>query len=229
MLCNLNTKGMYVGMNNVTLEALGNIFTIENGMFKILLVRKKKEPYKGYWILPSGIVTKEMTIEETIDNIIEEQVGLSDLSFEQSYVFSDLERVPKKRVIGVSLISIVDEFKIRAHKKETSYEISWFSIDQLPKIGYDHSEIVEKAIAQLKDKLNQSKTLQQIFPSDFTLPEIQKIYEQVLTKELDRRNFRKKFLKLNLIEETGDKASTITGRPAKLYRFKQDIENVIIF
>ena len=84
MLCNLNTKGMYVGMNNVTLEALGNIFTIENGMFKILLVRKKKEPYKGYWILPSGIVTKEMTIEETIDNIIEEQVGLSDLSFEQS-------------------------------------------------------------------------------------------------------------------------------------------------
>jgi 8-oxo-dGTP diphosphatase len=71
--------------------------------------------------------------------------------------------------------------------------------------------------------------LQQIFPSDFTLPEIQRIYEQVLTKELDRRNFRKKFLKLDLIEETGDKAPTATGRPAKLYRFKQDIENVILF
>lgn len=85
------------------------------------------------------------------------------------------------------------------HQEETSYEISWFSIDKLPKIGYDHSRVIDSAITQLKGKLNQSQTLQQIFPSDFTLPEIQKVYEQILTKELDRRNFRKKFLKFNLL------------------------------
>ena len=112
---------------------------------------------------------------------------------------------------------------------ETKFEYSWFTIDKLPKIGYDHSKVVDVALSQLKNKLNQSQTLQQIFPSDFTLPEIQKIYEQVLTKELDRRNFRKKFLNLDLIEETGEKAPSITGRPAKLYRFKKNIDNVILF
>ncbi len=216
-------------MNSVVLEVLANIFTIENGEFKILLVRKKREPYKGYWILPGGIVTKDKTLEETIEDNVTNQAGLSNLVYEQCSVFSELERVPNKRVVGVSLISIVDEIKVKLHQEKTSYEISWFSIDKLPKIGYDHSRVIDSAIAQLKGKLNQSRTLQQIFPSDFTLPEIQKVYEQILTKELDRRNFRKKFLKLDLIEETGDKAPSVTGRPAKLYRFKQDIENVILF
>lgn len=216
-------------MNSVVLEVLANIFTIENGEFKILLVRKKREPYKGYWILPGGIVTKDKTLEETIEDNVTNQAGLSNLVYEQCSVFSELDRVPNKRVVGVSLISIVDEIKVKLHQEKTSYEISWFSIDKLPKIGYDHSRVIDSAIAQLKGKLNQSRTLQQIFPSDFTLPEIQKVYEQILTKELDRRNFRKKFLKLDLIEETGDKASSVTGRPAKLYRFKQDIENVILF
>ena len=216
-------------MNNVMVEALASIFTIENGEFKLLLIKNKKEPYKGYWILPGGLVSKEKTVEQTIEEKVIEQTGLKGLNFEQSFVFSDIERVPDKRIVGVSLLSIVDEFKIKKIETTTNYEFSWFTIDKLPKIGYDHSRVIEVAIAQLKDKLNQSQTLQQIFPSDFTLPEIQKIYEQVLTKELDRRNFRKKFLKLDLIEETGYKAPSITGRPAKLYRFKQDIENVILF
>jgi len=216
-------------MNNVIIETLAPIFTIEDSVFKILLVRKKTEPYKGYWILPGGIVNDDKTINECISENVLEQAGIDNLNFEQSYVFSDLDRVPDKRVIAVSLISIVDEFKIKSHQVSTNYEVAWFPIDQLPKIGYDHSNVIDVAISQLKIKLNQSKTLQQIFPSDFTLPEIQKIYEQVSAKELDRRNFRKKFLKLDLIEETGYKAQSVTGRPAKLYRFKQDIENVILF
>lgn len=216
-------------MNNVIIETLAPIFTIEDSVFKILLVRKKTEPYKGYWILPGGIVNDNKTINECISENVLEQAGIDNLNFEQSYVFSDLDRVPDKRVIAVSLISIVDEFKIKSHQVSTNYDVAWFPIDQLPKIGYDHSNVIDVAISQIKIKLNQSKTLQQIFPSDFTLPEIQKIYEQVSAKELDRRNFRKKFLKLDLIEETGYKAQSVTGRPAKLYRFKQDIENVILF
>lgn len=216
-------------MSNVSLEVLAPIFCIQDGVFKILLLKKKTEPYKGYWILPGGNVSKEKTIEESIKDSVFEQTGIDKLSFEQSYVFSEIERVPKKRVVAVSLISIVDEFKVKANKNETNYEFCWFTIDKLPKIGYDHSRVIDVAISQLKTKLYQSKTLQQIFPSDFTLPEIQRIYEQVLTKELDRRNFRKKFLKLDIIEETGDMAPSVTGRPAKLYRFKQNIENVILF
>ena len=216
-------------MNSILIEALATIFTIEDGELKLLLIRNKKDPYKGYWILPGGIVSKDKTIDETIKDKVLEQTGLEGLHFEQSSVFSDVERVPKKRIIAVSLMSIVDEFKVKTNNIATNYEFSWFTIDKLPKIGYDHSRVVDVALSELKNKLNQSKTLQQIFPSDFTLPEIQRVYEQVLAKELDRRNFRKKFLKLDLIEETGDKAPSMTGRPAKLYRFKDNIENVILF
>lgn len=216
-------------MNNIILEALASVFTIEEGILKILLLKKKDEPYKGYWILPGGVIDDDKTVEETIEENVLKQVGLSGLNYEQDSVFSSLDRVPNKRVIAISLISIADEFRIKSHKIETDYEYSWFSIDKLPKIGYDHIRVIESAISQLKSKLNHTQTIKQIFPSDFTLPELQKIYEQVLTRQLDRRNFRKKFIKLDLIEETGYKAQSITGRPAKLYRFKTNIDNVILF
>lgn len=216
-------------MNNIILEALASVFTIEEGILKILLLKKKDEPYKGYWILPGGVIDDDKTVEETIEENVLKQVGLSGLNYEQDSVFSSLDRVPNKRVIAISLISIADEFRIKSHKVETDYEYSWFSIDKLPKIGYDHIRVIESAISQLKSKLNHTQTIKQIFPSDFTLPELQKIYEQVLTRQLDRRNFRKKFIKLDLIEETGYKAQSITGRPAKLYRFKTNIDNVILF
>lgn len=216
-------------MNNVNAEALASIFTIQDGIFKILLLKKTKDPYKGYWILPGGVISKDKTLEETLNYTINEQVGLSNLHYEQCSVFSDLNRVPNKRVLGLSLLSIVDEITVNTRQSETEYEYCWFTIDNLPKIGYDHSRIIEKSVDMLKEKVNQSKTLTQIYPSDFTLPEIHKLFEQVFTKEIDRRNFRKKFLKLDLIEETGDKAPSQTGRPAKLYRFKENIENVILF
>lgn len=216
-------------MNSVVAEALASIFTIEDGILKILLVKKKTEPYKGYWILPSGIIAKDKTLEETLDEAISSQVGLDHLTYEQSSVFSDIDRVPGKRVIGISTLSIVDEITVLTHQTETNYEYSWFAIDNLPKMGYDHIKVVDKSVAILRQKLNYSKTLKQVFPSDFTLPEIQKVYEQVLTKDLDRRNFRKKFLNLDLIEETGDEAPSTSGRPAKLYRFKQNMDNIVLF
>ena len=216
-------------MNEICASVIASIFTIDNGTFKIMLMRKKSEPYKGYWILPCEYLNNEKTVEELVEECVSNKVGLTDLKYEQCGVFSDINRVPEKRVLGISLFSIVDEVTALTHMHKTGYEISWFAIDNLPKIGYDHSKVIEKSISILKDRLNQSKTLKQIYPCDFTLPEIQHLYEQVLVKELDRRNFRKKFLKLNLIEETGFKAPTTTGRPAKLYRFKDEIDNVILF
>ena len=107
--------------------------------------------------------------------------------------------------------------------------MKWFLINELPKIGYDHEEIAINSIETLKKKLLTSESLKTLFPSDFTLPELQKIYEQILGKQLDRRNFRKKFLSLDLIEDTNEKNIGCNGRPAKLYRFKEGIQNINIF
>ena len=209
------------------IEALASILTIIDGKFKILLMRKKTEPYKGYWVLPSELVDKNLTLEETVDNCVFSKLGLSKIEFEQSIAFSALDRNPSKRVIGISFVSIVDSRTVET--LELNDSLDWFEIDQLPKLGYDHSEIIMESVEMIKHKLRESTTLKKLFPSDFTLPEIQRMYEQVLEHDLDRRNFRKKFLKADLIEETGDKSLGNNGRPAKLYRFKEEIESKLLF
>lgn len=209
------------------IEALASILTIIDGKFKILLMRKKTEPYKGYWVLPSEFVEKNSTLEETINLCVSNKLELHNIEFEQSLAFSAIDRNPSKRVIGISYVSIVDSRTVEELNINDS--LDWFEIDQLPKLGYDHSEIIMESVEMIKNKLRESTTLKKLFPSDFTLPEIQRMYEQVLNHDLDRRNFRKKFLKADLIEETGDKTIGNNGRPAKLYRFKEEIESKLLF
>ncbi len=214
----------------MNIEALASIFTIVDGKFKVLMFRKKTEPYKGYWMLPNAMVEKDKTLEETVEECVSSKVGLTALDYEQCDTFSAINRNPYKRVIGVSFISIIDFRAVELHQTYDDIEnVDWFEIDNLPKVGYDHAQVIESAIETLKMKIRHSLTLKKIFPSDFTLPEIQKMYEQVLGHDLDRRNFRKKFVKADLIEETGDKSPGTNGRPAKLYRFKEEIENKLLF
>ncbi len=210
------------------IETLVSILTIIDGEFKILLMRKKTEPYKGYWVLPSMIVEKDMTLEEAVNDCVSSKLGLNKLEFEQGLAFSALDRNPSKRVIGISFVSIADSRTLETLELDEE-SLNLFSIDRLPKLGYDHSAIIMESVEIIKHKIRQSMTLKKLFPSDFTLPEIQKMYEQVLKQDLDRRNFRKKFLKADLIEETGDKSIGNNGRPAKLYRFKEEIEDKLLF
>lgn len=213
----------------MNIEALVSIFTIIDGKFKILLFRKKKDPYKGYWILPSDLLGKENTLEEVVEDCITTKVGLSNLEYDQVGAFSELDRNPSKRIVGIAFFSIVDSTTIELSGVETDEGMQWFDIDNLPKIGYDHQQIIKATVEELKNKINHSLALKKLFPSDFTLPEIQKIYEQILGVELDRRNFRKKFVKADLIEETGDKVTGMNGRPATLYRFREDIEDIMLY
>lgn len=206
------------------LEVLGSIFTIDKGQVKVLLQRKKTEPYKGYWILPNGYVKKEETIEDAIKSVIDIKIGFLDVETEQHKVYSDLDRKINTRVIGINQIILIDSKSVEIKREQREYETDWFSIDSIPKMGYDHLLIIEESIEFLKTKIVNSNVLKSLFPSDFTLPELQSVYEQLLDKKLDRRNFRKKFINLGLIEDTEYKTENNAGRPAKLYRFKEEIK-----
>lgn len=216
--------------DKIEIEVALNIFTIEKGEVKIFLTRKKTEPYKGYWILP----TKELEIDESLEDcafkIIEEQTGLHNVYLEQVKTFSAIDRNIDKRVLATSFLGLVDsvsvEFKTDVIE---NVESNWFSINTLPKIGFDHEKIINNSIEKLKSKLIDSNMLKKLFPSDFTLPEIQRAYEQILGIEIDRRNFRKKFINLDLIEDTGYKNEGANGRPAKLYKFKDEIKQRNLF
>lgn len=208
------------------LESLVNIFTVEKGKLKILLEKKQEDPYKGYWILPKETLKKETTLETTIESILNRTINTSKIYTEQNYTFSELDRTPGNRTISTSYIGLVDYKKIKLNEE---LELKWFNLEELPKIGYDHKKIMQKSQELLKTKLVNTNILKNLFPNEFTLPELQSVFESIMNKNLDRRNFRKKFLTLNLIEETGNNSVGGSGRPAKLYKFKENIKDVNLF
>jgi 8-oxo-dGTP diphosphatase len=221
---NFNNEGYSI------IESLISIFTIDKGEVKVLLFRKKDEPYKGYWMLPGGILKANESLEESISDYVVENCGFSNLYTEQCHVFSDVERIPDKRVVAITCIGLIDSISVELKQEiPDSIESEWFNISAIPKTIYDHGMIIDKSVDCLRERIINSNVLKILFPSDFTLPELQKVYEQILGKELDRRNFRKKFINLGLIEDTGYKNEGYTGRPAKLYRFKENIEERDLF
>ncbi len=214
----------------VILETLVSIFTVDKGNLKVLLMKKKTDPYRGYWILPSNIMTNKETLEDNIYSTINGRLGYPEMYLEQGHIFSNLDRDPDERIVGVSFLALIDSKTLEIKKEDRpDLELQWFNIDDIPKMGYDHEIIVKDSIKLLSKKLLNSKVLKNLFPSDFTLPEIQKVYEQILGRELDRRNFRKKFINLGLVTDTGDKNIGGNGRPGKLYRFNEDLRERDLF
>ena len=215
---------------NNYLETLISIFTIDKGDLKVLLLRKKTEPYKGYWILPGNALRNDETLEDNVTDAVLDKTGLLSVYIEQCYTFSNIDRDPDGRVIATSFIGLVDSKSVEIKREERpEYETAWFSVSELPKLGYDHETILARNVEYLKKKIINSNVLKSLFPSDFTLPELQNVYEQILGKKLDRRNFRKKFIGLDLIEDTLEKNTGFNGRPAKLYRFKDEIKEINLF
>lgn len=209
---------------NQILETLIGVFTVDKGKLKILLMRKKTEPYKGYWILPGNIVLNTETLENNVTDLVYEKLGLPSLYIEQCYTFSNLDRDPNDRVIATTFLGLIDNITLNLkQEKRDGIELAWFDLDMVPKLGYDHDIIIHRLIEHLRKRIINSNVFKILFPSDFTLPELQKIYEQILDKQFDRRNFRKKFMNLGLIEYTGELNVGFNGRPAKLYRFKENI------
>ena len=211
-------------------ETLIGVFTADKGSIKILLMRKKVDPYKGYWILPGNMVSNQETLENNVSDVAYDRLGIPSLYIEQGYTFSNLDRDPNDRIIATTFIGLIDSttLQIKQEPRE-DIELAWFDINQIPKLGYDHEKVVLKLTNILKSRIVNSNILKLLFPSDFTLPELQKIYEEVLNTKLDRRNFRKKMIHLGYVIDTGEINDGYKGRPAKLYRFQDNLEERNIF
>lgn len=216
--------------NSLACETLIGIFTVDSGVVKVLLSRKKTEPYKGYWTLIGKKLQIDETLEDNITDVVIDETGLSNIYIEQIHTFSSLDRNYSERTLSTVFIGLVDSKTVELKQyKENNGDFSWFSIDAIPKMGYDHDILLKYAIDYLRKKITNSNILKLLFPSDFTLPELQKVYEQILNITIDRRNFRKKFVSMNLIEDTGYKNEGFTGRPAKLYRFQDELKEKTLF
>ncbi len=209
-------------------EIVLNLFTIVNEEVKVLLIRKQTEPYKGYWMLPRVKASNDASLKDS-SKLMLEKLNFETVNIYENNTMCDFEREPGFNIINVLFVGFLDSVRVELNKEETSFEKEWFSINKLPKMAYNHFEIVNKNIDFLREKIKRASILNLFFPSDFSLPELQRVYETLLNIEIDRRNFRKKFLHYNLLEETGMKNEDTNGRPSKLYMFKENYEDVSLF
>lgn len=201
------------------------IFTVEKGVVRVLLIKRKNEPYKDMWGLVGGALYNDEDLEDGLKREVFEKTGIQDIELKLCNVFGRVDRSPVMRMVGISYLGVLDSNRVRILKDtmKTS-DADWVEIDKIPSLAYDHNEILTDALEKLKVEILRSDILKSLFPDGFTFPEIQKTYESILKRTFDRRNFRKKLLSLDLIEDT-QKEVTFEGRkPAKLYRFKKNIK-----
>jgi 8-oxo-dGTP diphosphatase len=197
------------------------IFTVRDAQLKLLLIRRAGEPYQGKWALPGGFIHLDETLEASARRELEEETGVSGVYLEQLYTFGAPDRDPRERVITVAYYALIPSDKLQLRAATDAEAVGWFGMDELPDLAFDHPDIIAMAHRRLVAKLDYSTIAFQFLGRDFTLSELQSVYEIILREELDKRNFRKWALALEQIEETGRERRDGAHRPAKLYRLKE--------
>jgi 8-oxo-dGTP diphosphatase len=193
------------------------IFTLREEQLKLLLIKRGGAPYKGRWAFPGGFVEMDEDLETGARRELEEETGLTGVYLEQLYTFGDPNRDPRERVITVVYYALVPTDHVELIAADDADEADWFALDDLPKLAFDHDEILEMAHERLCAKLDYSTIALQFMPDEFTLTELQKVYEIILREELDKRNFRKQIAAQGQIKATGNKRRDGSHRPAALY------------
>lgn len=206
---------------SVTVDVV--IFSLVNhNDLQVLLVKRKEAPYKGMWAIPGGFVQMNESLEDAALRELKEETDVANVYIEQLYTFGNPQRDPRTRVITVAYFALVPYDAIIPQAGDDAEETSWFSMFDLPELAFDHAEILEYAITRLRYKLEYTSVGFELLPDEFTLSELQSGYEIILGETLDKRNFRRKILSADIIEETGKKRADGEGRPAKLYRYQKN-------
>ncbi|MGV9001634.1 MAG: NUDIX hydrolase [Candidatus Saccharimonadaceae bacterium] len=209
----------------LTVDAV--IFQIINGVLNVCLIQRSDEPFKGSWALPGGYSPQGETTLQALERIVHYKAGINiqnDLSYiEQLYTFDTVARDPRGHAVSITYMGCGRELSSDgAHSV-----ISFFPVDALPPIAYDHTEIIQYARKRLIAKLTYTNAVYAFLPQYFSLTELQSAYEAIFGYELDKRNFRKKFLGLKLTEETDQMRREGAHRPARLHRFTSDTLQVL--
>jgi 8-oxo-dGTP diphosphatase len=196
------------------------LMTISEGALKTLFVRVDR----ARWALPSGELAHDEPLQKAAERVIQEQVGVQIDYLEQLFTFGNLIPSTGQRIVTVSYYGLVPSALLRTDQLANREQVNWFAEQGQPKLMADHSEIAQAARHRLQGKLAYSAVGFELLPETFTLVELQQLYEVILGKVIDKRNFRRKIFELGIVEETG-KRSVLRGRgrPPSLFRFKPEV------
>ena len=196
------------------------IFTIKDDELCVLLIQMKKTPYTGMSAFPGGRVEHNETTEHTALRILKEQTGVSSVYLEQLKTFDEIERDQLERVISVASFALIGN-DVVLKTTEKYQDVKWWPVKKLPTLAYDHKLIAKEAVARLKAKIQYTNVVYSLLEAEFTLSELQRIYEIILDEPIDKRNFRKRLLGLGMLVPLTKKKYTGASRPAELFKFKQ--------
>ncbi|XZF12896.1 NUDIX hydrolase [Chitinophagaceae bacterium MMS25-I14] len=189
----------------------------------VLLIQRKYPPFKNDWAIPGGFVLEEESLEAAVHRELQEETGIEVNYLEQLYTFGDPQRDPRQRIISVAYFALVKSGAFQKLKASTDAEnAQWFNIKELPELAFDHHKIIAMAIDRLRSKIRYQPIGFELLDKKFPFSDLEKLYTTILDREIDRRNFSKKIMALDILEDTGEYGKTEgAGRPAKLFRFNK--------
>lgn len=186
-----------------------------------MLIQRALPPFAGQWALPGGFVRLEETLEEAARRELEEETGLRNIFLEQLYTFGAVDRDPRERVVSVAHFALVNLRDHSVHAATDARDAAWFGVHDVPSLAFDHSEVLQVALERLRGKVRYQPIGFELLPKKFTLSQLQRLYELVLERELDKRNFRKRVLAMDLLVELDEVEQDVAHRAARLYRFDE--------
>ena len=193
----------------------------ESSRLKVLLIQRAKDPFKNHWALPGGFVDEDETLEAAALRELQEETGVSNVFIEQLFTFGTPGRDPRGRVVTVAYYALINLAEHKIGADTDAQDVKWFPINELPPLAFDHAEILDTAINRLRSKLRYQPVGFELLAEKFTLTQLQKLYETILDKELNKRNFRTKILKMDILKEENILRG-VAHRPAQLYSFDKN-------
>lgn len=197
------------------------VFGLDNEDLKVLLVQRDFDPFAGCWALPGGFAVVGESVEETARRELTEETGLQGVFLEQLYTFSEPHRDPREHVVTVAYFALVNLDEHEVNAASDARDAAWFELGDLPRLAFDHDKILHTAYKRLQGKIRYQPIGFELLPQKFALRQLQQMYEKILDRKLDKRNFRKKILKMGILEELDEIEADVAHRAARLYRFDQ--------
>ncbi len=198
------------------------IFGYEKNSLKLLLIKRALEPFKGKWSLPGGFVKMDETLDEAAQRELTEETGLQQVYMEQMFTFGAIDRDPRDRVISIAYLALVNLSDAAQVKGDTdAEEAAWYDVNELPKLAFDHQEIVKLALERLRGKITYQPIVFELLPKKFVFSDLENIYATILQMDINRRNFRTKMMATGLVEELNEYMKNVSFRPPKLYRYNR--------
>jgi len=204
---------------NIKIAVDAVVFGYSNNKLNVLLIQQKYGSNAGKWALPGGFVKDTETLDEAVVRELKEETGVTANYLEQLYTFGSINRDERMRVVAIAYIALINPKNYKLKADTDAKDAQWFEINEIPSLAFDHNQIIDKGLERLRAKINYQPIGFELLDTKFPFSDLEHLYQTILNKEIDRRNFRKKLLSFGILQETDDFQKIGSGRPAKLFKF----------